>query len=70
VVRITNPLVLSDSARPVSHHVGLSATQMRIEALTNGRGSLQTGRQGELYVATVRLPRPSREHLTRRTPWR
>jgi two-component system sensor histidine kinase AlgZ len=70
VVRITNPLVLSASERPVSHHVGLSATQMRIEALTNGRGSLQTGRQGELYVATVRLPRPSRDHTSGRPRWR
>lgn len=57
VVRITNPLVLSDAQRPVSHQVGLNASQARIEALTGGRGSVQTGRQGELYVATVRLPR-------------
>jgi two-component system sensor histidine kinase AlgZ len=57
VVRVTNPLVLSDSERPVSHRVGLNASQARIEAFTGGRGSVQTGRQGELYVATVRLPR-------------
>ena len=57
VVRITNPLVLSDREKPVSHQVGLNASQMRIEALTGGRGNVQTGRQGELYVATVRLPR-------------
>jgi two-component system sensor histidine kinase AlgZ len=57
VVRITNPLVLSDLEKPVSHQVGLNAAQVRIEALTGGRGSVQTGRQGELYVATVRLPR-------------
>jgi two-component system sensor histidine kinase AlgZ len=57
VVRITNPLVLSDLQQPVSHKVGLNASQARIEALTGGRGSVQTGRQGELYVATVRLPR-------------
>lgn len=57
VIRISNPLVLSDMQQPVSHRVGLNASQARIEALTGGRGSVQTGRQGELYVATVRLPR-------------
>lgn len=57
VVRITNPLVLSDRTPPVSHQVGLNAAQARIEALTGGRGSVQTGRQGEHWVATVRLPR-------------
>lgn len=57
VVRISNPLVLSDRDPPISHRVGLNASQARIEALTGGRGSVQTGRQGEHYVATVRLPR-------------
>jgi two-component system sensor histidine kinase AlgZ len=57
VVRISNPLVLSDRQQPVSHQVGLNAAQARIEALTGGRGSVQTGRQGEHWVATVRLPR-------------
>lgn len=58
LVRIRNPLVLGDAARPPSHQVGLSASQARIEALTGGRGSVETGVQGEHYVATVRLPRP------------
>lgn len=57
VVRIRNPLVLSDARPPSSHRVGLNASQVRIEALTGGRGSVQTGRQGEHWVATVRLPR-------------
>jgi two-component system sensor histidine kinase AlgZ len=57
VVRVSNPLVLSDLQRPISHQVGLNAAQARIEALTGGRGSVQTGRQGEHWVATVRLPR-------------
>lgn len=56
VVRISNPLVLGDSQPPASHKVGLSAAQARIEALTGGRGSVQTQVQGEHYVATVRLP--------------
>lgn len=57
VIRISNPLALSDEQHPISHRVGLSASQARIEALTGGRGSVQTGRQGEHWVATVRLPR-------------
>lgn len=57
VVRIRNPLVFSDAIPPASHGVGLNASQARIEALTGGRGSVQTGRQGEHWVATVRLPR-------------
>lgn len=57
VVRIRNPLVFSDAQPPTSHGVGLNASQARIEALTSGRGSVQTGRQGEHWVATVRLPR-------------
>jgi two-component system, LytTR family, sensor histidine kinase AlgZ len=57
VVRIRNPLVFSDALPPMSHGVGLNAAQVRIEALTGGRGSVQTGRQGEHWIATVRLPR-------------
>lgn len=57
VMRIRNPLVLSDAKPPASHGVGLNASQARIDALTGGRGSVQTGRQGEHWVATVRLPR-------------
>ncbi|GAB2522306.1 alginate biosynthesis two-component system sensor histidine kinase AlgZ [Lysobacter humi (ex Lee et al. 2017)] len=58
LLRIRNPLVLGDASRPTSHRVGLSASQARIEALTDGRGSVETGIQGEHYVATIRLPRP------------
>ncbi|HZH42880.1 MAG TPA: histidine kinase [Lysobacter sp.] len=56
-VRISNPLVLGDTRPPPSHRVGLSASQARIDALTGGRGRVETGVQGEHYVATVRLPR-------------
>ena len=58
IVRISNPLVLGVGPGPVSHGVVLTAAQVRIEALTQGRGSVETGIQGEHYVATVRLPRP------------
>lgn len=65
IVRIRNPLFLSDQERPISHHVGLSAAQARIEAMTGGLGSVETGRQGEHYVATVRLPRRAPQRPTR-----
>lgn len=56
VVRISNPLpVAGTHARP-GHQVGLNASQIRIEALTDGRGSVQTHVAGGRYVATVRLP--------------
>ena len=58
LVRVRNPLFLSETSPPISHGVGLSASQARIEALTGGLGSVETGVQGEHFVATVRLPRP------------
>lgn len=58
VVQISNPLVFVDGKPPPGHGVGLQATQARIEALTGGQGTVKTEVRGELYVATVRLPRP------------
>lgn len=68
LVSIRNPLVLGHSAHR-SHHVGLSATQARVEALTDGRGRVETSVQGEHYVATVRLPRPTAP-MPDRARWR
>jgi two-component system sensor histidine kinase AlgZ len=55
VVRISNPLPAAgrDAA---GHRVGLNATQARIEALTGGRGSVQTQVEDGRFVARVRLP--------------
>jgi len=55
VVRITNPLAPSGENRP-GHQVGLNASQVRIEALTGGRGSVLTQLEGKRFIATVRLP--------------
>ncbi|WP_396615556.1 sensor histidine kinase [Lysobacter soli] len=55
VVRITNPLASGGENRP-GHHVGLNASQVRIEALTGGRGSVLTQQEGRRFIATVRLP--------------
>ncbi|MFD0739460.1 sensor histidine kinase [Lysobacter koreensis] len=56
VVRITNPLPHPGSHSHPGHRVGLNASQVRIEALTDGRGSVQTQVAGGRYIATVRLP--------------
>lgn len=68
LVTVRNPLVFA--RRPqVGHKVGLSATQARVDAFTQGRGSVETSVQGEFYVATVRLPRtplrPARGRVVR-----
>ncbi|RNF86539.1 sensor histidine kinase [Lysobacter psychrotolerans] len=55
VLRISNPVPRSGPAVP-GHQVGLNASQVRIEALTGGRGSVQTQLQGSRFIATVRLP--------------
>lgn len=55
VVRIINPLGPAGEHR-LGHQVGLNASQVRIEALTGGRGSVQTQQEGRRFIATVRLP--------------
>ena len=56
VVQISNPLPRSDAQAQHGHQVGLNASQVRIEALTDGRGSVQTHVADGRYIATVRLP--------------
>lgn len=55
IVRIINPLAPVGENRP-GHQVGLNASQVRIEALTGGRGSVLTQLEGKRFIATVRLP--------------
>ena len=56
VVRISNPMPRADTQAHHGHQVGLNASQVRIGALTDGRGSVQTHVVDGRYVATVRLP--------------
>jgi two-component system sensor histidine kinase AlgZ len=56
VVRISNPLPRPGGAAVAGHQVGLNASQVRIEALTGGRGSVQTQVLDGQFIATVRLP--------------
>ena len=55
IVRIINPIATGGENRP-GHQVGLNASQVRIEALTGGRGSVITQQEGKRFIATVRLP--------------
>jgi two-component system sensor histidine kinase AlgZ len=59
-VRITNPLPPA-GGHAHGHQVGLSASQVRIEALTGGRGSVRIQSDGQRFYATVRLPLNSSE---------
>lgn len=56
IVRISNPLPPEGLAPRPGHKVGLNASQVRVEALTDGRGSVVTLRESGRFVATVRLP--------------
>ena len=56
VVRISNPMPRADTQAHHGHQVGLNASQVRIGALTGGRGSVQTHVVDGRYIATVRLP--------------
>ncbi|MGV8941404.1 MAG: sensor histidine kinase, partial [Lysobacter sp.] len=56
VVRISNPLPPAGGLSFPGHQVGLNATQVRIEALTDGRGSVLTQLEAGRFIATVRLP--------------
>lgn len=56
IVRISNPVPAPGDAGRQGHNVGLPAAQERVEALTAGRGSVVTQREGDRFVATVRLP--------------
>lgn len=56
VVRISNPLPRAGGVAVAGHQVGLNASQVRIEALTGGRGNVQTQVVDGRFIATVRLP--------------
>ncbi|HVK53068.1 MAG TPA: histidine kinase [Pseudoxanthomonas sp.] len=55
VVTVRNTLPARPSTTP-GHQVGQSSVRARIHALTQGRGELSAGRDGEQYVAMIRLP--------------
>ena len=56
IVRISNPLPAPGGSSTAGHQVGLNASQVRIEAMTDGRGSVLTEIEDGRFIATVRLP--------------
>ncbi|MFC3717077.1 sensor histidine kinase [Luteimonas soli] len=57
VIEVRNALGTAgnDDAR-AGHSIGLQATRARVQASTGGRGSVESGREGEAFVARMRLP--------------
>ncbi len=57
-VRITvrNPLPTDSTRSTTGHQVGLSSVRARIEALTQGKGRVETSSTEGVYIATIVLP--------------
>ena len=56
VVTVRNTLPGPDRSGAAGHRVGIPSVNARIDELTQGRGSLSSGREGDLYVARLLLP--------------
>ena len=59
IARITvrNPMAEGDNARDtIGHRVGLSSVRMRVDALTQGRGKVETSTADGMYTASIVLP--------------
>ncbi|MEO6104483.1 MAG: sensor histidine kinase, partial [Pseudoxanthomonas sp.] len=56
LVTVRNTLPDSGTTKVSGHQVGVSSVHARIEALTQGKGRLETNREGDYYVARLRLP--------------
>jgi len=58
VVRITvrNPIPAGNNRNNTGHQVGLNSVRARVEALTHGRGRVETSAMGGVYTASISLP--------------
>ena len=57
VVEVRNALPPGpDDGGGAGHSIGLQATRARVQASTGGRGSVESGREGDAFVARMRLP--------------
>lgn len=54
---ISNDLPPRGSSAAPGHHVGLASARERIEALSQGRGKLDTEIRDGRFIATIRMPR-------------
>lgn len=53
---ISNDLPPRGASAPPGHHVGLASARERIEALSLGRGKLETEVRDGRFIATIRMP--------------
>jgi len=56
VIAVRNPVPAGAEGGGEGHSIGLQATRARLQASTGGRGSLASGREGDAFVARIRLP--------------
>lgn len=56
VVAIRNTVPAGADDGNGGHSIGLEATRARVQASTAGRGSLESGREGDEFVVRMRLP--------------
>ncbi|GAA3932245.1 sensor histidine kinase [Luteimonas lutimaris] len=56
VIAVRNPVPAGADGGGEGHSIGLQATRARLQASTGGRGSLTSGREGDAFVARIRLP--------------
>src|SRR5690606_13959672 len=56
VIAVRNPVPAGVEDGNGGHSIGLQATRARLQASTDGRGSLASGREGDAFVARIRLP--------------
>ena len=55
-ITVRNPLPADPTRRTTGHQVGLSSVRARIEALTQGKGRVETSSVGGFYIASIVLP--------------
>ena len=58
IARITvrNPMAEDNARDTIGHRVGLSSVRMRVDALTQGRGKVETSTADGMYTASIVLP--------------
>ena len=59
MITIDNAMPESAALATRGHQVGLSSVRARVEALTQGRGSVETTLANDRYIAVIRLPLPA-----------
>ncbi len=56
-VRVRNSLPAGGAVANNGHRVGLSSARARVQAMTQGRGSVETSIEGDTFIAMLTIPR-------------